>query len=119
MIGRRVSVDGRTGRVRQWEPLGSAMTDALVAFDDGSLCWYASYGLVPADGVGPLPSRRAARERADQQLLGSLERIREQHVQDWHRRWPGVEFGKAILGRSLDGAIADVAARVASANRRP
>ena len=112
MIGRRIVDGSRAGIITQWEPLGAALTDVLVKFDDGSLCWFASHTLKPSDGAGPLPSRREARERADRQLLSSLERIRQQHVDDWSRRWPGVEFGKAILGRSLDAAIQDVASRL-------
>lgn len=117
MIGRRVLADARTGTAKQWEPLGAAMTDTLVEFDDGTRCWFASSMLKAADGAGPLPCRREARARADRERLSSLERIRAQHIKDWHRRWPGAEFGKAILGRALDSAIQDVASRVAAASK--
>lgn len=110
MIGRRVrEFWGTVGTVERWEPLGAAMCDALVIHDDGSRCWYASHSLTPIDGLGPLPSRRVAREHARESHLRSLRAIRRQHVAAFDReRWPGCEFAKAIVGRMIDGAIADV-----------
>jgi len=112
MIGRHVKSawHGLTdGEIVKWEPLGAAMTDVLVRDTaTGKESWYASYGLTPIDGKGPLPSRSKAQERNRQAMETSLEAIRAQHVKEWHKPWPGAEFGKAILGRSIDAALADV-----------
>ncbi len=115
MIGRHVKSGWYgldDGEIVRWEPLGSAMTDVLVKdVATGRLCWYASHSLTPIDGLGPLPSREAAREVNREQMLRSLEEIREQHVEDWHRPWPGMEFCKALFGKAVDGAIADLRKR--------
>jgi hypothetical protein len=112
MIGRRVKslwhglVDGE---IIEWQPLGAAMTDVFVRDNaTGKTSWYASYGLTPIDGKGPLPSRREAQERNRQETERSLEKIREQHIRDWDRPWPGMNFGKVHLGRAIDAALADV-----------
>ena len=109
MIGRRVRTFwGETGVVVQWEPLLHSMTDALVDHDDGRLCWHSSHSLRPIDDGGPLPSREVACEAARQKGLEQLKRIREQHVAEMHKPWPGMEFGKAHVGQMLDGAIASL-----------
>ena len=116
MIGRRVKSAWHglaDGEIVRWEPLGAAMTDALVRdVASGSLCWYASHGLTPIDGLGPLPSRREARERADRELLASLQADRARLIAEWHKPWSGCEHGKAIIGRAIDGAIEEVSARL-------
>jgi hypothetical protein len=114
MIGRKVHTGyhGTTGTVVQWEPLGAGMTDILVEHDDGSLCWYGSGGCRPIDGRGALPSRQAAREAADHKALIQLQKIREDLISEWHYPWPGAEHGKAIIGKAIDGAIADVKERL-------
>jgi hypothetical protein len=110
-IGRRVAGYGcQGGTVDQWEPLGSALCDALVRRDDGSVCWYALHGLRPIDDLGPLPSRADAIEAARAETLASLREIRRQHVAAFHEPWPGCEHGKAIVGRAIDRAIADIEA---------
>jgi hypothetical protein len=52
-----------------------------------------------------------ARERRDKinaPIIASLEAIRAQHIRDFHKPWPGCEFGKAIIGMSIDGALAEL-----------
>ena len=111
-LGRKVTTVwgkvGAIGEIVRWEPLGSGMCDTFVHWEDGSECWYSMSDLRPADGKGPLSNRQDAREVADSQALRSLKAIREQHVKDFHRPWPGLEYGKAILGKSIDGAIQEV-----------
>ena len=50
----------------------------------------------------------ARREARDAPIRESLERIRAAHVADWGKAWPGCEFGKAIVGMALTGAIRDL-----------
>ena len=108
MIGRRVKASpwGEVGVVVKWEPLIHSMCDALVRDDEGHECWFSSAHFKPLDGLGALPSRREARETARVEALKSLRSIRAQHVRDWNKPWPGAEFAKAIMGQSIDGAIA-------------
>ena len=112
MIGRKVKSGWHglvAGEIERWEPLGAAMCDVLVRSPDGALCWYASHALTPIDGMGPLPSRREAQETARLESLASLRAIRAQHVAGFHtERWPGCEFGKAIIGNAIDGAISSL-----------
>lgn len=112
MIGRHVKSGWHSlvdGEIVQWEPFGAALTDVLVRdVASGKLSWYASHGLKPIDGKGPLPSRDEAREVNRRTMEASLEKIREQHVRDWRRPWPGAEHGKAIVGRAIDGALTSV-----------
>lgn len=111
MIGRRVRTFwGQTGVVEKWEPLGAAMSDALVRRDDGTACWYGSSDLRPVDDGGPLPVRSKVREKARLESLASLREIRAQLVTEIRSyvKWPGCEFGKALLGRSIDRAIAEL-----------
>lgn len=112
MIGRRVKQAWSglvAGTITRWEPLGPSMTDALVEADDGRRCWYASYSLVPIDDLGPLPSREEARERARIDAIESLHVIRAGLIAEWQKPWPGAEHGKAIIGKAIDGALADLA----------
>lgn len=112
MVGRRVRhwSEGH-GTVTRWEPLLAAMTDTLVRLDSGREMWFSSSELKPADGRGPLPSRKDAREKADAEGLTSLRRIRAQHVLEFDKPWPGAEHGKAIVGRAIDRAIKEVEMR--------
>lgn len=116
MIARRVTGYGLpgVGTVEKWEPLGSGMCDALVRHEDGSMCWYASDSLRPADGMGSLPSRDEARRVADLEALAQLRACEREMIEEVRSRrpWPGAEFGKAILGKAIQGAIAEVEARL-------
>lgn len=106
MIGRRVRTAwGETGQVVQWEPLGAAMCDALVELDGGRSCWFSSSDLRPIDGQGPLPERCQVREVERQRALRQLRVCRADLVARWHEKWPGAEFGKALVGMAIDGAI--------------
>ena len=109
MIGRRVKApwDGE-GEVVKWEPLGTAMCDALVRFDSGREVWHGSHSLRPIDGLGDLPSRKTAQEVARHRAVADLKAIRAQHIEDFHKPWPGCEFGKAHFGRMVDAAIRDL-----------
>lgn len=51
---------------------------------------------------------RAAEERrraANAPIIARLEGIRAQLVADWRKPWPGCEFGKAMVGQMINGAI--------------
>jgi hypothetical protein len=37
--------------------------------------------------------------------LAQLAEIRAQHIRDFNKPWPGLEFGKAHFGQMLDAAI--------------
>jgi hypothetical protein len=123
MIGRHVkdSWSGIVGVVTEWQPLGAAMCDVLVNrtqpdhYGRTGLVWCASYSLTPTDGQGPLPSRREAQETARVVRVAALEAIRAQHVaacRPGGEKWPGCEFAKALVGKAIDGALADAKAGV-------
>ena len=92
----------------KWEPLGAAMCDALVRFDDGREVWHGSSGLRPIDGLGDLPSRKTAQDVARHRAVADLKAIRAQHIRDFNKPWPGCEFGKAHFGMMVDNAIRDL-----------
>jgi len=50
----------------------------------------------------------AQREALNAPIVASLREIRAVHVREWNQRWPGCEFGKALVGIMIDGAIADL-----------
>lgn len=110
VIGRKVksSWHRMTGVVLEWNPLSAAMTDVRVREDGGRECWYSSSDLAPDDDAGPLPSRAVAREWARVRALDDLLVIRAQHISDFHKPWPGLEYGKTIMGQSIDGAIREL-----------
>lgn len=109
MIGRKVrSPWGETGTAVRWEPLSPAMCDVLVRHGDGQEVWHASHTLRPTDGFGQLPSRAEARKVARNKARSQLRAIRAQHVRDFNEPWPGAEFAKTIIGRAIDGALADL-----------
>jgi hypothetical protein len=110
MVGRNVrhAWTGATGEVIRWEPFGAAMTDVLVRHEDGTECWYGSGSLQPVDGLGPLPDRWEEQKIDREQSILSLQQIRANHVRDFHKSWPGMEFGKAHFGMMIDGALAEL-----------
>lgn len=124
MLGRRVRVPyAGAAEVVRWEPLGSGLCDTLVRLADGTELWVGSGDLRPLDGRGPLPARAEVQRLADVEALAQLRAIRGQLVRkdpqgryrlagDFARPWPGAEHGKGLVGQALDGAIAEVAARV-------
>jgi hypothetical protein len=48
---------------------------------------------------------RARRVARNAPFLAQLREIRAQHVRDFNKAWPGMNFGKAHFGMMLDGAI--------------
>jgi len=106
MIGREITIGGRRGRVTAWEPCSASLCDTRVEFPDGSVCWFGSSNLRPLESDPSLPSRHEATLEA----IRSLEAIRDKLIAEWGRPWPGVDHGKAIVGRSIDGALATLRA---------
>lgn len=51
---------------------------------------------------------KARRAAANAPIIASLRAIRAQHIKDWHRPWPGMEFGKGMFGMMLDSAIKEL-----------
>ena len=111
MIGSRVIHQSLgAGAVELYQPLSAALADVLVTFDNGSQCWIASHELQFETG-GDLPSRAAVRAEANSVALTQLEKIRAGLIDKWHEPWPGCGFAKVIVGRAINGAIADVQRR--------
>lgn len=112
MVGRRVRAPYHKieGVVLRWEPLGAALCDVLVRDDAGRECWIGSGDARPADDRGPLPTRAAAIRAAAERAERDLTQIRADLVTEIRTgaAWPGAEHGKAILGRAVDGALAEV-----------
>ena len=113
MIGRKVRVlyHGDVGEAVKWEPLSSGMCNVLLRREDGSEIWCSSNDCRPTDDLGPLPSRALACEVADRTALLQLQTIEANLVRD-RQPWPGLEFGKAIVGRSLQAARRAVKSRL-------
>jgi hypothetical protein len=51
---------------------------------------------------------KARRAAVNAPIIEQLKAIRAQHVREWHKPWPGVEFGKALFGMMLDKAIEEL-----------
>jgi hypothetical protein len=83
------------------------MCDVLIEVDGHHIA-VASSDLRPLEGESPLPSRREAIAKSNAIALWSLRAIRDQLVSDWNKPWPGAEHGKALVGMSIDGAIAEL-----------
>lgn len=86
MIGRRVKSGWHglaDGEIIQWEPFGAGSTDVLVKdSSSGHLSWYASHGLTPIDGRGPLPSRAEVRKIRDAEMKVSMKKIAERWAKE-------------------------------------
>jgi hypothetical protein len=86
MIGRRVKSGWHglvDGEIIQWEPFGAGGTDVLVKdVTSGHLSWYASHGLTPIDGKGPLPSRSEVRRIREAEMEGSMKKIGERWAKE-------------------------------------
>lgn len=111
IVGRRVKSAWHRirGVIVEWEPLGASPCDALVRNDDdGRMVWCPSRDLEPDDGWGPLPSRAEAQARSRDEITAHLEWSRAQLIAEWHRPWPGAEFGKTLIGQSIDNALAEL-----------
>ena len=71
------------GKILQWEPFGAGTTDVLVRdVASGKLSWYASHGLTPIDGQGPLPSRTEVRKLRETEMAASLGKIAERWAKE-------------------------------------
>lgn len=102
---------GSLCRIERYDPLGSALCDVLVreleGSDAGREFWVASHSL-RLEGGGKMPHRGELRRQADRETVSSLEEIRALHVRDFHKRWPGMEFGKAHFGQMIDRAFEEI-----------
>lgn len=96
--------------VEKWEPLSHALCDALLRFEDGSLCWVGLSECRPAaTGESPLPDRRAAVEEAARRTRESLAAIFADHVRAHlaGERWRGCDFARALVGNAVARALKD------------
>lgn len=86
MIGRHVKSGWHglaDGEIIQWDPFGAGMTDVLVRNDaSGHQSWYASHGLTPIDGRGPLPSRAEVRKLREAEVEASMRKIGERWAKE-------------------------------------
>jgi len=55
----------------------------------------------------PAPPAPPKRKPEEELVIEQLRGILRSHVQDFHKPWPGMEFGKTIFGNSILGALAD------------
>jgi hypothetical protein len=88
MIGRRVKSGWHglvDGKILQWEPFGAGGTNVFVRdAASGRESWYASHGLTPIDGKGPLPSRTEIRKIRQAEMDTSMNKIAKR----WEREPP-------------------------------
>jgi hypothetical protein len=100
MIGRHVKSGWHgliDGVILQWEPFGAGTTDVLVRdVASGKLSWYASHGLTPIDGQGPLPSRTEVRKLREAEMKVSLGKIAERWAKEPPRPRLGDPLGTRI-----------------------
>lgn len=54
-------------------------------------------------------ARRAA---INAPLIAELEKVMVVFMRGWHKPWPGADFGKAIVGNAIAGAIEDLGGKV-------
>ena len=78
--------------------------------------WCGPHG-VPVDHTLPIYLRlcdaclphplmdSAPPQPADAACVTDLREMLHRHVAEWDRPWPGAEFGKAIIGRAILGAL--------------
>lgn len=108
MIGRKVkSTYHRVeGTVIDWQPLSAGMCDVVVRTAEGKEIAIASTDLSPVDPrFPPLPTRAEAQEQNRVLMVHQLRQIRRNLINDFHRPWPGLEFGKTLLGQAVDAAL--------------
>jgi len=61
---------------------------------------------------------RLARVRAEiAPQIADLEKMISDHIRDWHKPWPGMNFAKAIVGRMFTGALDDLNRRLQEEER--
>ena len=56
-------------------------------------------------------ARKATRASKNAEAIAQLRSIRASLVAGWYKPWPGEEHAKALVGRAIDGAIADLEGR--------
>jgi len=44
--------------------------------------------------------------------IESMRKMRADHIRDWNKPWPGMNFAKAIVGRMIDAVISDYEAEI-------
>ena len=107
--GRRIETAyGEIGEIIQYDPFSSGMCDCLIRRENGLECWYAAHMLKPLDdgGQAALPNRLELIERRKIESIAQLEAIKEKFIrEDFHKPWPGQEFGKATIGNAINGAL--------------
>ena len=115
-LGRRVTnrYHNETGTIREWAPFGGAGTcDVRLQRDDGSFIWTHMSSCLPTDSKGPLPKREDVCRVRDAEVLESLERIRASAVKEAREKdWPGFNWAKVTMMRSIDGAIDETRRRL-------
>jgi hypothetical protein len=95
---------------------GDQLCPSCRAINDGPTVWCERHethtmGTECVMCVGDDERRRRSAE-ANAPALASLRAIRASLVAEFYRpRWPGCEFGKTIIGRSIDAAIAELEGR--------
>lgn len=106
---------GRTVTIEAWEPFGAGMCDVKVS-TEGRVFWTALSDLRPLPGEEVFPRRLDVCRMRDAEMLRDLRETLEDMKGEIRsgERWPGAEFGKAIVGQSLVGAIEDVKKRLES-----
>ena len=115
VIGRRVTSHwhNETGTVREWAPFGVGLCDAKIQRDDGSIVWVDLKSFLPIDQKGPLPTRADVCRARDAETLASLERIRAAAlVEVKTTKWPGFDWAKVPMMKSIDGAIDETKRRL-------
>jgi hypothetical protein len=115
LSGRKAFEGKEPVTIETWSPFGAAMCDVRVRTETGRVYWTSLHMLRPEENAPAFPRRGEIQTQRDRETLASLEKIRADlvsEIRDPSRRWPGMEFAKAIVGRSIDGAIADVKAQL-------
>lgn len=106
-VGAEIRFRGETGIVLKHEPLGSGMCDTMIRLA-GREIWVSSHELKRTDNL-PVPNRAVLIREAEKESLASLREIRDQHIRDFNKPWPGIEHGKAIFGMAITTAINSLA----------
>ena len=107
VVNALVTWRGERGMVERYDPLGTSMCDVLLQPETGESFWVSSHECKRLDGSS-LPSRREILKESDRERKASLLKIRADHIRDWHKPWPGMEFGKAHFGQMIDAALKDI-----------
>ena len=107
MVGRYVKTfEGDIVKVVQWDTRATGRCDTLVEYADGRQMAHNSRSLRPTlDDPRPIPERRPA-WATDAEVRDTAAQMRNELLTtELHTRWPGVEFGKGILGKMCDDIL--------------